>query len=212
MPKSSADSMAGASTERCWAKIGLWGDASCKRLADVVHCRNCGVFKDAARARLSDSAPGGGPCPAGPKNAAEVKSMFLFRCAGGDFALEPSFVGEITPAAAVHKIPHRAADAIEGISNINGDLVLVVNMQKALGLGGAESARELMVLCKADGEKFAFAAGEIVGVRRFPADAVEELFSPDAPFVRGKIRLEGGAEAAVIDAELMSKAIIRRLV
>lgn len=204
--------MAEVSTERCWAKIGLWGDASCERLAEVVHCRNCGVFKDAARARLSDTPRDGGLAPAEPKNSAGEKSMFLFRCAGRVFALEPSFVGEITPSSAVHKIPHRAADAIEGISNINGDLVLVVNMQKALGLGGEQSASELMVLCRAEGEKFAFAAGEIVGVRRFSADALEECFSPDAPFFRGKIKLEGGGEASVIDAELMSKAIIKRLV
>src|SRR5258707_15888205 len=43
----------------CWNSIGVKGDRSCPKLADVIHCHNCQVFADAARAFLDRPAPAG---------------------------------------------------------------------------------------------------------------------------------------------------------
>ena len=155
----------------------------------------------------------GAGAPAEAQNGAEkCRSMFFFRRGGANFALEPSFVGEITRVSAVHRLPHRRGDAIEGVSNINGDLVPVVDIKKALKLEGASPPPPLSVLCRAGGEKFAFGADEIDGVRPVPEESEAECFDESKPFVCGKIALKDGAGASVIDAELMANAIIRRLV
>ena len=33
----------------CWNRIGLHGDRSCDKLAELVHCRNCPVYAAGAR-------------------------------------------------------------------------------------------------------------------------------------------------------------------
>ncbi|SDV46390.1 chemotaxis protein CheW [Chitinasiproducens palmae] len=40
----------------CWNRIGVYGDASCERLAEAIHCRNCEVYASAA-IRLLDRVP-----------------------------------------------------------------------------------------------------------------------------------------------------------
>ena len=37
----------------CWNRIGIYGDKSCPRLPEHIHCRNCSVYS-AAATRLLD--------------------------------------------------------------------------------------------------------------------------------------------------------------
>ena len=42
-----------ASSAHCWRRIGVYGgDHSCERLKSEIHCRNCAVFREAARGLL----------------------------------------------------------------------------------------------------------------------------------------------------------------
>lgn len=174
--------------------------------------------RDASAARAAEPAEAGKNAPlaaaaeGAQKGGENSRALFFFSRGGARFALEPSFVGEITRMAAVHRLPHRRGGAIVGVSNINGDLVLVVDIKKALKLEGASKPPSLCVLCRAGGEKFAFGADEIEGSRRVPKAEAADCFDESMPFVCGKIAAKGGAEASVIDAELMANAIIRRLV
>ena len=39
------------SLDDCWNRIGVWSraGATCPKLDDVTHCRNCSVYSDAGR-------------------------------------------------------------------------------------------------------------------------------------------------------------------
>ena len=41
-----------ASVDDCWNRIGVAGDQSCEKLDEHVHCRNCGVYANAAQRNL----------------------------------------------------------------------------------------------------------------------------------------------------------------
>ena len=45
-------------SEQCWKIIGVMGDATCPRLDEAVHCRNCPVFAEAGQ-RLFERAAAG---------------------------------------------------------------------------------------------------------------------------------------------------------
>ncbi len=197
----------------CWATEGLWGDASCAELKKVLHCRNCVVYECAAEKAIESfqkNKPLAAEPPAPAKTAAECVPMFVFSRSGTHFAVVPEFVGEITRAETVHRIPHRTGGAVEGISNIDGDLVLVVEICRACGLdcaGAGES--KLSVLCKIDGEKFAFKADAVAGIVRVEKPKITE--GAGAPFVGGTF-VWGGAEVKILDVGLLSSAVIRRMV
>ena len=162
--------------------------------------------------------------PDNPEPRAATRSLFAFSCAGANLALASSAVCEITNASFVHRLPHpdRVGGAVEGISNIGGELVPVIDIVRALKLPRREacaadirataSRRQCMVLCKSGGEKFAFKTDSITGVLRVDETRISADSAPDTPFLPEKIASGNAANTLVVDAELLSAAIARRLI
>lgn len=168
----------------CWTSIGVEGDRSCAKLAEHVHCRNCGVFGSAAAQLLDRPAP-----PdyletatrhfARPKEdrPPETHSVVIFRLGDEWLALATPIVTEIATARPIHSLPHRRSGVVLGIVNIRGAVVVAVSLARLLGVGPAAAGRQdgrsfgrLLVIAHGQGP-VAVPVDEVYGVHRFPQSA-----------------------------------------
>ncbi|MCW5977688.1 MAG: chemotaxis protein CheW [Bryobacteraceae bacterium] len=168
----------------CWSEIGASGDKSCARLAEFVHCRNCPEYSSAGRrlfertaneALLREAAE----LLAAPKAAASMAalSLVVFRVRREWFALRAVALEQISEVHPVHSIPFRSGAALEGLTNVDGELVLSVSLPALLGFGAGEEAapdggRRRRCVIQAERRRYAFSVDEVLGVRRVdPASA-----------------------------------------
>lgn len=133
----------------CWRIIGVAGDRSCPELEAFVHCRNCPVLAEAARGFFDRDAPEGYldawrtilEEPAEPTDTADT-SVLVFRVDQEWLALPTAVLVEVTPARALHTVPHRAGTALAGLVNIRGQLQLCMSLHRVLGLKGGPADAE----------------------------------------------------------------------
>ena len=127
--------------EECWRHIGVTGDRSCKELQTYIHCRNCPVMAEAARAFFDRSAPigyleswSGILEERGSRRDPEVVSVLVFRLADEWLALPTAVLVEVTKDRRCHRVPHRTGGVLEGLVNIRGQLQLCVSAWRLLGI------------------------------------------------------------------------------
>jgi chemotaxis-related protein WspD len=170
-----------ATIDRCWNRIGIQGDKSCPHLARHVHCRNCSVFSQAARARLD--------APAEPEyldqltqryaqaqaaTAAGDRSLVVFRIGREWLGLNPRAVAEVIGPRPIHRIPHRAARILRGLINWRGDLTLcldlgaILNLEEGAEPQGGANQRKCLIMTTPEGA-VATEIDEVAGVSRFSA-------------------------------------------
>jgi chemotaxis-related protein WspD len=174
----------------CWNKIGISGDRSCPELNTHIHCRNCPVFTEAARDFFDRRAPegyladwsrwlselagfgeSGNESKTGSDNIRShdpAVSVLIFRLGEEWLAIRTQTVVEVTLPRPVHRIPHRSNAVLIGIVNLQGQGLLCVSLHGLLGATAVPViSSRLVVLRDADrAESWAFAADEVVGVRR----------------------------------------------
>lgn len=210
---------------RCWAADGIWGNADCPELSRVGHCHNCEVYIRAGRdfiervrrAKNGDniaSACGSPEIPPSFSNAAESGkefSLLLFKCSDFNFALPMDAVREIANSRAIHRVPHRSGGVLSGLSNINGELVIVVDILKLMGLGESRKNNCKMVVCYYGDNKFAFNADFVWGGVRVGEGEISPFESdkPYAVFIYGEFSREG-RQYLLIDRELFFHALTRK--
>lgn len=172
----------------CWKEIGTFGDRSCPELAALAHCRNCPVYAAAGRRLLDREFPDGyreewTALLANHKDSGEVEtfSTIVFRLREELLALKTVFFQQAAEAAVPHTIPLRTGEVFKGIINVNGELVLCVDVAALLGITGEEGVTTVrkvyprLVVVNREGQRFAFPTDEILGVHRFPLAAIQEL-------------------------------------
>jgi chemotaxis-related protein WspD len=168
----------------CWRTIGITGDKSCPELATYIHCRNCPVLAEAARAFFDRGAPAGyldawreileEPVA---EAEAESTSVLVFRLGSEWFALPTEVLVEVTTPRPLHKVPHRSGGGLAGIVNIRGQLQLCMSLHSLLGLAGGaaagpaavEPAARLLVVERggdAGVERWVLGVDEVMGVQR----------------------------------------------
>jgi chemotaxis-related protein WspD len=164
----------------CWNSIGVNGDRSCATLRDVIHCHNCSVFADAARAFLDRPAPPGYSleiteslvAPAAQRVPNSVSAL-VFVVGDQLFAIDTRAMVEVTTSRAVHRVGHRSGRIFSGIVNIHGQLELCCSLAGLLQVedtGTPENeGRSRMLLVELDGLRWCFAVAAVHGVHRFEA-------------------------------------------
>lgn len=207
----------GKISRHCWSAEGLWGDSTCPELERYVHCQRCPVYGAAGRKLFGRTIPdeylltSGFNAAKGGDSEDGGLPLFVFKCADSLYAFPSSAVSEVSRARMVHRLPHRLDAAIEGIVNINGELVTAVGILRVLGVSsdsvGAENS--VLVVCRRGDDRFAFGADAVLGVRRVSPDAGAEPADGDSRFVE-KIYSEGDLKISLIDFELLSEAIAKR--
>jgi chemotaxis-related protein WspD len=218
--------LAGA-VDDCWNRIGMGGDQSCPVLPAVIHCRNCGVYAEAAQHNLQR--------PVDAAYRAEWAAHFsepLAQAAGADqaalvfrvgrewLALPAACAETVAPLAPRHKLPHRRHPGLLGIVSVGGKLKPLISLEAILGIDsnpgtGGDHAHDLgqgrhvfprLLVVQLDGQRYAVPVAELHGIARYSR---ADLAAPPAtvnkglvPFVTGVLQV-GSMRVGVLDAALL---------
>jgi chemotaxis-related protein WspD len=166
--------------DNCWDRIGIGGDRSCPELSRHAHCRNCPVFGTAAQTFFDRPPPAGYQVEwaeilagAEPELDNDHLSVVIFRLHGEWLALPTACLVEVTLPRRPHRVPHRSNAVLVGLVNIRGQLHLCVSLHGVLGIEPAKAAneedtagRQRLLVFEQHGERWVFAADEVLGVER----------------------------------------------
>jgi chemotaxis-related protein WspD len=205
----------------CWNSVGVKGDRSCPKLNDAIHCHNCEVFADAARAFLDRAAPPGyltevtdSFVRVGESKATEALSALLFEVGDQLLAIDTKAVVEVTSPRRVHRVSHRSGRIFAGIVNIHGQLELCCSLGGLLQIEilatdrNKPSAR--MLLVEHAGLRWSFEVAAVHGVHRFMAADVSPVPATSqqdaASYLQSVLRF-GERSAGQLDVEKTFRAL-----
>ena len=121
------------------------------------------------------------------KNPASMIRLILLEVDGQTYALHLEAVDRVLRMVAVTPLPG-APDAVEGVINIQGEVVPVVSIRRRLGLmHRAAAVSDGLVLAHARKRRLAIVAESVLGVVERPADAVVSV----GELARGIQHIEG---------------------
>jgi chemotaxis-related protein WspD len=212
------------SLDPCWNKKGVWGDGTCEELPNAVHCRNCGVYSQAASELLDREIDPQYRAAATEKiRAAQVLqeratgSAVIFRIGSEWLALPTRVFHEVCTLRPIHSLPHRRHQHVVGIVNVRGALLICVSLHALLGIEAAAPAAasrnlvlgRLLVAGEAD-ERLVFPVDEIHGIHRYhPAQLGEvpaTISKATATYTRSMLSWQNRA-VGLLDDELLFPAL-----
>ncbi|VAW75784.1 hypothetical protein MNBD_GAMMA15-2484 [hydrothermal vent metagenome] len=216
----------GQQLDDCWNRIGVWSkdQASCPRLEQVMHCRNCAHYSAAGRQVLDRPASNDYRrewtqrfAEPRPKKNTDARSTLLFRLGDEWMALQSSCIDEITPLRSIHSLPRTDGTLIKGLVNIRGELKLCVSLGVLLHLEKAReeyvSDREIherMISVTWNEQSFVFPASEVHGIHRYSDDELEAspvtVSKSKSSFTTGVVKWKN-RHVGVLDTELMFYAL-----
>jgi chemotaxis-related protein WspD len=211
----------------CWNEIGVQGNASCPKLQEHVHCRNCPVYANAAvqlldRPLLPQYRREWTEHFARPKRlAAPAKtSALLFRINAEWFALPTQAFQEVAEHRLVHSLPHRRQGIVLGLVNIRGELLICVSLGHLLEperLPRGERPRhtyDRLLVTNWDGNRLVFPVDEVRGVHRFQMPELKEppatVAKSNLSYTQGLLYWQGRA-VGFLDANRLFSALNRSL-
>lgn len=107
------------------------------------------------------------------QGAEDVRQLVCFRLAEGSYALDIKFVREINRLTDVTAIP-TAPDFVEGIINLRGAIVPVVNLGLRFGLAETEHSKDArVVVIESNGHTLGMVVDEVSEVLRLSGDEIE---------------------------------------
>ena len=105
----------------------------------------------------------------------ESAQYVVFRLGKEEYGFDVRVVREINNMEEVAKV-HRSASHLEGVINLRGQLLTVVNLRKRFGMEpnpAAEGNQRIVVVDAADAP-VGFLVDEVIEVARFPKESVEK--------------------------------------
>jgi chemotaxis-related protein WspD len=211
----------------CWNKIGVQGDATCPELAKVVHCRNCPVHSHAAlqlldRPLLPNCRREWTEHFAQPKKTAApvTASALVFRIRAEWLALPTQAFQEVAEHRPVHTLPHRRQNAVLGLVNIRGELLVCVSLARLLGLERTPPGHkprqvyERLLVANWHGNRLVFPADEVRGIHRFQRSELKEppaiLAKSNLSYTQGLLPWQGRT-VGFLDADQLFSSLNRSL-
>jgi len=121
--------------------------------------------------------------------------LVVFKLDKEEYGFEVSSVREIHDMEDVARV-HRAASHIEGVVNLRGKLLTVVNLRKRFEMKAEGAPNPKIVVVDAPDAPVGFMVDEVVEVARVPAEAIEKApayvtSGIEAQYVVGIVKLEG---------------------
>ncbi len=170
----------------CWREIGITGDRSCNRLNEYVHCRNCPQYSTLGRTLFDREMPADyyrevseELTAAGAPVAEETESVLILRVGSEWFAIRTQVFQEVLAYQKPYLVPFRSASLLSGLVNVNGELILCISLEAALGVSPesrTKTARRPRLCVVGNGhERFAFGVDETLGVRRVPCARMQPV-------------------------------------
>lgn len=215
----------------CWNKIGVWSKdgASCPRLVEAVHCRNCDVYSTTGRIMLEREIPQGARLEWAKRHAQPVEHLrrqgtlfAVFRIGVEWLAIPAKAVKSIGDPVSIRRIPHRSNPVLRGMANLAGELEMVVSLAALLKIepeveGAApknadRGSRTIPRMLRVIGESgsFAFEADEVSGTHRQDENQLDPVPSTLEKavlrYVRGTMEL-GGRRVGVLDLGLVAYSV-----
>lgn len=119
----------------CWKSMGTFGDRSCHRLPEEIHCRNCEVYRAGGRNLLDRPQPDAYREEltrqlAEPETILNERplELVLFRIGGAWLALPSLCFARTLPILPVIPMPGRSNAIFQGMVNAHGDIRLCVSL------------------------------------------------------------------------------------
>jgi chemotaxis-related protein WspD len=143
-----------------------------------------------------------------------VRTSLLAVRAGGELlAVRSVDTALVAPPCPVHRVPHRSGAVFRGIANHDGEILLCMALEPALGLPAPSGPRPRASLVVIGGtrDRWAFEVDEVVGVVDVPAAAMRAPPVTVAVARNGCVATLariGDGEASVLDAGALA-AIFR---
>jgi chemotaxis-related protein WspD len=166
--------------DACWDRIGVRGDSSCPELPQYIRCRNCPVYAAAAAELLARTPPAGHHAAwtshfarsAPPQHTSTedvtLRSVVIFRIGAEWLALATSVFKEVAELRTVHSLPYRG-EAVLGLVNMHGALLVCVSLARLLGLDaaqGAETGQPRLMVIGRGADRIVFPVDEVHGTHR----------------------------------------------
>lgn len=208
----------------CWNRIGIYGDRSCERLSEHVHCHNCERYSAAAiqlldrysLAREQQSQQE----QAQLEQTQQGISVLVFRLGDEWLALPSKQLVEVGPLRAIHSLPHQRSPALLGVSNVRGTLVACLSLAALLGLDPGSSVIEgrrivpRMLVLAAEGGPLVVPVDEVAGIERVlesqirPANSLAQQAA--SQFAQGVLQWREQS-LTLLDEERLTVAMARAL-
>ena len=130
----------------CWNRIGLHGDRSCDKLAELVHCRNCPVYAAGARTIMQRVLPAHYQRDwaahfAAPQSPPAVtdQSVLVFRIGCEWLGLPTRLCVTVAEMTTAHHLPHRSSPVLTGVVSVNGKLYPCMSLAALMAVGTEEA-------------------------------------------------------------------------
>jgi len=130
-------------------------------------------------------------------------SLLAVRAGGEILAVLATDAAKVVPPSAVHRVPHRTNAVFRGLANHDGELLLCMSIEAALGLPVADaSAHRASVVVELGRERWAFGVEGVIGVTDVDATRMRQppmtVSAAKSGCVRSLARIAEG-EAIVLD-------------
>lgn len=208
----------------CWKRIGVYGDKTCPRLVEHIHCRNCEVYAQVAISLLdrygSQQLDRDDSVQDVEEDLGECRSTLIFRLGEQWLGLATTGLVSVVGQSAIHSLPHQRSPSLLGVTNVNGALVACISLQSLLGLeSSAPVSSERRVVPRM------LILGSGNGVFVAPVDEVEGIHAIALRDIREPARGAGQAAGqyangvvrwrqhsiTLLDEQLLAQAMIRSL-
>lgn len=126
----------------CWKTIGVYGDGSCELLKTETDCKNCRVYLNAGASFFDRDVPEEllqewtvVYSAEEIIDSSESESFIVFRLEDEWFAIPTGYLISVKDLRPIHSLPHRTNANFRGITNVEGSLVLCINLHNILAVG-----------------------------------------------------------------------------
>jgi chemotaxis-related protein WspD len=143
-------------------------------------------------------------------------SLLLVMLGDERLALDVAFARRVVSMRIVHRVPHRSGDVLQGIANVNGELLPVARLDRLLGIvegHRVDAALRRMVVVGERERPWIVAVDRVDGIVRFDAST---FLAPPPTVSRALdgvtdalIRLEEGTLAARLDSGKLTRGLER---
>lgn len=126
--------------------------------------------------------------------AAQGEQLVVLQLGGESYAVEIAAVNSIVTRQQITRVPHAPA-FVEGVINLRGAIVPVVDLRRRFGLPGAEpTIASRIVVAETRTGPLGLLVDAVTETISVPREAVEPpsslLTSADSPYLRGVARIE----------------------
>lgn len=210
----------------CWNQIGVEGDRTCHRLAQMDHCHNCPVYSESGRLLLEREVPidytqawtttiAERGSALSVRSTEEMLSLILFRLGNEQFAISIRSLQEVIHPTQIHTLPRRSDRLFLGLTSIRGEILLCASLREFLNLEpAAPSNNEQMLIVGSTQRRWVFPVDQVYGIQRCPLRDIQAppvvVARTNAAYTQG-ILTWNDQQVNYLNAELLIDTLDRRL-